>query len=202
MFIKEESTSVATDELPVSRPAPAPWLSGPATSVVLCALLVLYAASRFLQVFPGQVPMLAIVALHVCCPAVFALIHGALRYGVRVILLFAVLCLAVGSVFESLGVLTGFPYGHYYFTDVMSPKLFVVPVLLALAYWGMGYLSWTLAGLILGGMRRPLVGARVVTLPLVASFVMVAWDLSMDPIWSTYVRAWIWRDGRAYFACP
>ena len=48
----------------------------------------------------------------------------------------------------------------------------------------------------------PLAGSRLLTVPLFASFVMVAWDLSMDPIWSTCVRAWIWLDGGAYFGVP
>jgi putative membrane protein len=172
------------------------------TTLTLSALLVLYAASRFLQVFPGQVPMMGIVALHVLCPGIFAMIHGALFYGVRGILTFAALCLLVGNLFENLGVLTGFPYGRYYFTDVMGPKLFAVPIMLGLAYLGMGYLSWTLARVILGDMRAPIAGSRLVTLPLIASFIMVAWDLTMDAVWSTIVHAWIWLDGGAYFGVP
>ena len=100
------------------------------------------------------------------------------------------------------GVRTGFPFGHYYFTDLMGPKLFVVPIQLGLAYLGMAYLSWTLARLILGGMRNPLEGSRVVTLPLVAAFVMVAWDFAQDPVWSTILHLWIWQQGGAYFGVP
>jgi hypothetical protein len=49
----------------------------------LWALIILYAAARVLQVFPGRVPMLAVVALHVLPPALFALIHGAMFYRAR-----------------------------------------------------------------------------------------------------------------------
>jgi putative membrane protein len=105
-------------------------------------------------------------------------------------------------VFENLGVLTGVPFGRYYFTDVMGPKLLHVPILLGLAYVGMGYLSWTLGHLITGNLRSPITGSRVVTLPLVAAFIMVAWDLSMDPIWSTVEHGWIWLNGGAYFGVP
>jgi putative membrane protein len=31
---------------------------------------------------------------------------------------------------------------------------------------------------------------------------MVAWDLSMDPIWSTVEHGWIWLNGGAYFGVP
>jgi putative membrane protein len=31
---------------------------------------------------------------------------------------------------------------------------------------------------------------------------MVAWDLSMDPVWSTVMHSWIWLQGGAYFGVP
>jgi uncharacterized membrane protein len=173
-----------------------------AINFVLWALIALYAAARVLQIFPDKVPMLAIVALHVSPPILFALLHGAMLYTTRGILIFFALCLVVGNIFENLSVRTGFPFGGYYFTDVMGPKLFAVPILLGLAYLGMAYFSWTLARVILGGMRNRLAGPGVVTVPLVAAFILVAWDLSMDPVWSTIVHAWIWRNGGAYFGVP
>jgi putative membrane protein len=172
------------------------------TSLVLWALLMLYAGARVLQVFPGKVPIVVVVALHVLPPIVFALIHGAVFYRWRGILIFFAICLVVGNIFENVGVRTGFPFGQYYFTDLMGPKLFVVPIQLGLAYLGMAYLSWALARLILGGMRNPLEGSRVVTLPMVAAFIMVAWDFSQDPVWSTVLHLWIWRQGGAYFGVP
>lgn len=63
-----------------------------------------------------------------------------------------------------------------------------------LAYVGMGYLSWTLAVVIAGGRRS--------AIPFVASFVMVSWDLSMEPVWATVVHAWKWLDGGPYFGVP
>lgn len=169
---------------------------------ILWGLITIYAAARILQVFPGKMPMLAVVALHVLAPAAFALVHGARVYGWRGIFVFIGICLLVGNIFENLSVLTGFPFGHYYFTDVMGPKIFQVPIFLGLAYIGMAYLSWTLAGLILDENKGPLTGIHVVTLPLLASFLMVAWDLSQEPVWATIVKTWIWRDGGAYFGVP
>ncbi len=173
-----------------------------ATSFFLCALIALYAAARVLQVFPGNVPMLAIVALHVLPPLVFALIHGAVVYGYRGILAFFALCFIVGTMVENFGVLTGFPFGHYYFTDVMGPKILHVPIFLGLAYLGMGYLSWTLGRVILGSPQGPLAGSRVFALPLMAACIMVAWDLCLDPAWATIVHAWIWQQGGVYFGVP
>jgi uncharacterized membrane protein len=169
---------------------------------LLCALIALYAVARILQVYPGRVPMIAVVALHVLPPAIFALIHGALLYRFSGIITFTGICLVIGYIFEIVGVRTGFPFGHYYFTDLMGPNLFAVPIFLGLAYVGMGYLSWTLARLILGGAGPRFAGPRLVTLPLVAAFIMVAWDLSQDPVWSTIMRAWVWLRGGAYFGVP
>lgn len=146
--------------------------------------------------------MLAVVVLHVLPPALFAVIHGAMFYRLRAMLFFIGVCLVVGNISENLGVLTGFPFGRYYFTDVMGPKLFVVPVLLGLAYVGMAYLSWTLAHSILVNGRTPSTRTRVVVVPLVAAIIMVAWDLAMDPVWSTVLRAWIWPKGGSYFGVP
>lgn len=172
------------------------------TIAALVALLLVYAFSRILQIFTGHVPMLAIVALHVLPAAAFAWIHGTLLYRLRGILAFFIICIVVGNVAENIGVRTGLPFGHYYFTDLMGPKLFVVPILLGGAYIGMGYVSWTLSRLILDHAESPISGARIFTIPLVASFLMVAWDLAMDSVWSTVMHAWIWQQGGAYFGVP
>lgn len=117
-------------------------------------------------------------------------------------LAFVAICLVVGNIFENLGIRTGFPFGRYYFTDLTGPRLFSVPILLGLAYIGMPYLSWTLGRQCLGGMRSPLTGSRVFTLPLLASFIMVAWDLSQDPVWATILHGWVWLGAGAYFGVP
>ena len=172
------------------------------THLVLGTLIAIYAYSRILQTFPGRTSMLEIVALHVLPPLLFALIHGTILYRLRGSLAFIVMCLVVGNIFENLGVRTGFPYGRYYFTAVMGPKIFAVPIFLGLAYIGMAYLSWTLARIILKNFQTPLAGPSVVAIPVVAAFIMVGWDLAMDPVWSTIVHAWIWQRGGSYFGVP
>lgn len=175
---------------------------GRAVNALLWALIAIYGFSRVLQIYPGRFPMTAVVALHVLPPLIFALIHGARLYGGRGILMFVLVCAAIGNIFENVGVATGFPFGGYYFTSVMGPKIFHVPIFLGLAYVGMGYLSWTVARVILGGAENFLAGSHVVILPVVAALVMVSWDLAMDPVWSNLVQAWVWQNGGAYFGVP
>ena len=66
--------------------------------VALWALAAIYAAARILQVFPAGVPMLAIIALHIVPPLLFAFVHGAMVYRVRGILIFAALSFVIGNV--------------------------------------------------------------------------------------------------------
>jgi uncharacterized membrane protein len=168
----------------------------------LWGMLFVYVMARICQLYADRLPTLLIVVLHVVPPALFALAHGSVLYRPKGISIFAALCLGFGTLAESVSLRTGFPFGHYYFTDVMGPKIFQLPVLLALAYLGIGYIAWILALLILGYVDKPVNGTRVLALPFLASLIMVAWDLSMDPNWSTLDRAWIWQGGGGYFGVP
>jgi uncharacterized membrane protein len=178
----------------------------PANVWVLWSLIAAYVGADVLfllaGLFPGHLPVLVSLALHIFPPLVFALVHGARIYGWRGILTFAGLCMLVGNAFENIGILTGFPFGLYTFTGRMGPRIFQVPILLGLAYVGMGYLSWTVARAIAGIERRELSGWRVAMLPLLASAVMTAWDVAMDPIWSTVGHLWTWKHGGGYFGVP
>jgi uncharacterized membrane protein len=173
---------------------------------VLWGLVAAYVGADVLfllaGLYPGHVPVVVSVALHILPPLAFALIHGSRIYGWRGILAFAGLYVVVGNVLENLSIATGFPFGHYVFTERMGPKIWHVPILLGLAYVGMGYLSWTVARAILRERVGELSGWRVATLPALASLVMTAWDLAMDPIWSTVGRLWIWQEGGGYFGVP
>lgn len=173
-----------------------------ATGVVLGVILVAYALARVLENLHSSLPSLAIVALDVLSAAAFAYVHGKLHYRLKGILVFVGLCILVGNFSENLSVETGFPFGHYVFNDLMGPKMWNVPILLGLAYIGMAYVSWTLARLIIGDPYATVSGSRIVTLPLVASCIMVAWDLAQDPVWGTVLHGWTWRDGGPWFGVP
>jgi uncharacterized membrane protein len=169
--------------------------------ILLWATLAIYLCARICQLYADRLPTLLIVVLHVIPPAVFALVHGSILYRFRGVLVFTALCLGVAGFTESLSLRTGWPFGSYYFTDVMGPKISGLPILLVLAYLGMAYCSWLLSLLIVG-YRKPIMGLRTVIVPLLASFVMLAWDLSTEADWSTVDQAWIWRNGGPYFGVP
>jgi uncharacterized membrane protein len=168
-------------------------------SVILWAIVALYAVTILLRP-AGLLPAGLNAPLGALLPAAFALLHGSRQYRWRGILVFTAICLVVSNAFENLSIFNGFPFGHYHYSDALGLKLFQVPLLIGLAYLGMGYLSWTLARLILDGRQA---GANwLVQVPIVASFVMVSWDLTLDPAASTIGHSWIWHGGGAYFGVP
>jgi len=132
----------------------------------------------------------------------FAIVHGMPRYGGMHFGVFFILTVVVSWSYETSSILTGFPFGHYVYTDKLGPKLWLVPLLIMPAYFSMGYIAWTLGHVLLDRFDDRLAGAEVVLVPVLASFVMVMWDLVIDPASSTITGAWIWRDGGGYFGVP
>jgi putative membrane protein len=132
----------------------------------------------------------------------FAIVHGIRRYGWKHFVVFFIVTFVGSWSYETLSILTGFPFGHYVYTDQLGPKLWLVPLLIMPAYFSMGYIAWTLGHVLLDRFDDRLTGAEVVLVPALASFVMVMWDLCIDPASSTISAAWIWRDGGGYFGVP
>src|SRR5947207_6926068 len=153
-------------------------------------------------VFPNHIPVPLLIPLLVLVPLAFALFHGSVRYHWSGILTFLVICLFVSNVLENTSILTGFPFGHYYYTSGLGPKLFLVPLLIGPAYFGTGYLAWVLATVLIGEVRPKGSWFTTFAVPFIASFMMVAWDLGMDPTSSTIRHSWIWEQGGGYFGVP
>jgi len=132
----------------------------------------------------------------------FAFLHGVPRYGWRGMLIFVALCLGISFTLENLSVLTGFPFGHYHYTNP-GPRIFNVPIIVGPIYFSMGYLSWSVANAALELADTKLSSVReVIALPIAAAFAMVQWDVVMDPLQSTYANEWIWHEGGGYFGVP
>ncbi|MDO8127315.1 MAG: carotenoid biosynthesis protein [Candidatus Brocadiales bacterium] len=133
---------------------------------------------------------------------VFAIVHGLSRYRFRDLLVFFGIVFAISNLFENLSIMTCFPFGNYHYTDIRGIKLFLVPVTIAPAYFAAGYLSWSLAHILLDLWSNRLQRRNFILVPVVASFIMVAWDLCMDPVRSTVQKQWIWHEGGGYFGVP
>ena len=166
---------------------------------LLWLLVVLLAIEELIGI---QYRTAALTVLHLGILLTFALVHGSLRYGLKGIVAFAVICLVVSNAIENLGVATGFPFGPYHYTDALGPKLGYVPLMIGPAYLGVGYLSWVLATVLAGDVKRGADAAQTFVTPLIGAFIMVLWDLSMDPSASTIGQWWIWEQGGGFFGVP
>lgn len=132
----------------------------------------------------------------------FVILHGRRRYGGEALWRFTLIVFAIAWVFETISVLTGFPFGRYHYTEVMAPFLWHVPVFVLPAYLLMAYLSWSLATLILGRRGPRPDRLALMAVPVLAAAAMVTWDLSMDILRATVERRWIWIDGGPHFGVP
>lgn len=158
-------------------------------------------------VFAGAKPLIAGTALQDLVPAtsillpfLFVLLHGPRQMGWTNLVVFFIAAFVISWGYESLSIATGFPFGNYHYTENLGPKLGTVPLLIMPAYFGVCYISWLIARLLVEA-TAPAQSFRWPVVP-VAAFVMVMWDLSMDPARATVHQAWIWHDGGAYFGVP
>jgi putative membrane protein len=169
------------------------------TTTILWILAVAYAVALIANISFGlSIPIALVLLLSVA----FALIHGAVRYGWIGIAAFIAICLVVSNILENTSILTGFPFGHYHYTDALGPKLFLVPLLIGPAYFANGYLAWVVGNVLIGEVRRTSSAFTTFAVPFIASFLMVMWDLTFDPRASTIQHMWIWEQGGGYFGVP
>jgi putative membrane protein len=142
----------------------------------------------------------ALAALFILC----ALVHAALYYRAGTALALFAICLLITFTMENIGSLTGFPFGRYHFqVDAGLPHIGIIPMIVGPLWFGGGYFSWIVAGVLLDGVDNRLDRTySLLALPTVAAFVMTQWDLVMDSPNSTIAKIWIWHDGGAMFGVP
>ncbi len=147
-------------------------------------------------------PVEAFAALDVFILTLAASVHGIGRYGLKNMFVFFMVTSVVSWCMESASIAYGLPFGNYYYSEILVPKLGNVPLVILPAYFSMGYISWTLGLILTRQFHRKITGSAVFTIPLVSAFLMTANDLCFDPVASTILKNWIWKDGGAYFGVP
>lgn len=150
------------------------------------------------SLFSGVIVSLLAVAL--------AGVVGARRYGWGLIVAFFAISYVVSFFWENLSVMTGFPFGDYYYT--LMPQLFYVPIVIGVSYFGIGFASWMTTNVLLGGadnrldLRTRVGRVNVVALPVLSGAVMTMFDVGIDSISSTVRNTWVWEDGGGVFGVP
>src|SRR5438046_4533702 len=158
------------------------------TDGVLWGIVVAYAIGS--RIIPGFITPLLFP---------FALIHGGRRYGWKTIAVFMAVTAIVSNILENSSILTGFPFGHYYYTDSLGPKIALVPFFISLSYISFGYLALVFSTLLVSEVCTGSALLVSLSVPLVASLVIVAWDFCLDPLASTINHAWILQRARRYY---
>lgn len=131
---------------------------------------------------------------------ILAVLHGSERYGKKNILIFFLITWLVSFFFENLSIATGFPFGFYHYSPTLG--FLTVPLIIIFAYFSIGYLAWMLSHVLTGQYTKKLEGKQIFIVPFVAAFLMVMWDLTVDPISSTLQGLWVWTTPGAYFGVP
>lgn len=117
-----------------------------------------------------------------------ALLRGGLR---TFAVLSAVYSVSLAS--ELVGTTYGVPFGAYAYTTLLGPKWFErVPYLIPLSWFTMAWPAWILA-------RRRTQGWAAVA---VATALLVAWDLVLDPAMSSVTSYWVWAEHGSYYGMP
>lgn len=143
-------------------------------------------------------------ALQLIFIVIFVFWHGIKRYGLKGIVIFFFIVQIIGNIMENLSISTGFPAGHYHYAQSAGMLfLFQVPIITGLMYFAYGYLAWVIANILLDKIDSRISSwLYTLILPLTASFVMVMWDVVMDPINSTIGHNWIWENGGGFNGVP
>jgi putative membrane protein len=98
---------------------------------------------------------------------------------------------------ELAGTTWGIPFGAYGYTSLLGwAWLDRVPAVIPLSWFCMALPSYALARMRFPGPTQA--RARV----LLGSFILLAWDLSLDPAMSYATRYWWWGEAGAYYGMP
>lgn len=108
-----------------------------------------------------------------------------------------VLLYSISLLSELSGTMTGLPFGEYRYSEALNPMWAGhVPIVIPLSWFFMAVTSYGLARSVLGVRNT-----RVFRV-LIASALLVSWDLSLDPAMSFATHYWMWGSAGAYYGMP
>ncbi|MBX3654659.1 MAG: carotenoid biosynthesis protein [Ramlibacter sp.] len=141
-------------------------------------------------------PWLLTLSLLAACVLLFAVALGSawVLAGRRSALGFAGLALPLGWFAEQMGSSRGWFFGRYHYTDVLGPEIGNVPVAIALMWFALCWVGYSLACLLL--WQRPVPAAPAGWMPRLltawlAAMIVTAFDLGADPYFVFVLKAWI-----------
>ena len=131
---------------------------------------------------------------------IFAFLHAGIREGWKRAGILLGLIFVISLLFESVGVLTGWVYGHYHYSEKLGYRIFdLVPAIIPIAWFMMMYPSYVIADILTPSHWSR--AKRIIPFATIGGFAMTAWDVVMDPIMSQ-AGNWIWERGGPYYDIP
>jgi len=104
---------------------------------------------------------------------------------------------AISLTSELLGTTYGIPFGAYSYSQALKPMwLGRVPLGIPMSWFYMSVPSYAIAASLL--RNRDSIIARVG----LASFILLAWDLALDPAMSSATKYWEWGENGPYYGMP
>ncbi len=130
-------------------------------------------------------------------------LHGVERYGFKNTTIFFLITWVVSYSFEIASVQTGLPFQlHYHYAMPSAISILGVPLIVIFGYFSTGYFAWMLAHVFTGQYNAKLKGKWIAVVPFIAAFLMVMWDVCMDPVSSTVFSEYVWDVTGPYFGVP
>ena len=124
--------------------------------------------------------------------AVFLLRHARLRWISAFLVVYS-----LSLVSELLGTTYGIPFGAYSYSAVLAPMwLGRVPTGIPLSWFYMALPAYALA---LHALPRETKARSTIAL---GSFILLAWDLALDPAMSGATKYWAWGEAGPYYGMP
>ncbi|MEU6412763.1 carotenoid biosynthesis protein [Microbispora sp. NPDC046933] len=162
------------------------WLN--AIGVVALAAMVAAQIATGLRPRDPRLTTVVVVLL-----AVTALAFAAAAYTPRRAAGAFAAAVAAGYAAEWIGTRTGLPFGDYRYTDALWPRPGGVPLIVALAWGGMGLAAHAVA-------RRVAPRGRLTPI-LTGALALTAWDLFLDPQ-MLRLGLWVWAEPGPYRGVP
>jgi uncharacterized membrane protein len=122
----------------------------------------------------------------------FAIAQALYELGPNSFVFFFLATTVIGYVAEVLGTNFGFPFGRYRYTDFLGAKELGVPVVVPLVWFVIAYLTFSIAFSASQQLSVKELGmGTIFGLCALAAFGSVAWDLLIDPMFTSY-GYWVW----------
>lgn len=117
-------------------------------------------------------------------------------FGFKESSVFILISLIVGFIAEFVGTRTGWVFGGYYFTDVLTPQILGIPIVIPFMWFNLVYIAYVMANLMI--WRNPVDSSTSLWNHIQMSFfvamLVTAYDLAADPYMVYVVKAWIMTE--------